>query len=79
MVSGWLHGNRIFHVLLHAQVVNASDSTDLTASFNNLLEAGLQYITLIAKYTEQHAQDQTFKFWRALLHKAYDILDKVSQ
>lgn len=57
-------------------MVNSED-VDLTASFNNILETGLQYITSVAKQTEQYSQDQTSKFWRALLHKAYDILDKV--
>ena len=57
------------------KVVNAED--DLSGSFNHIIEAGLKYISMVAKETEKHSQHLTAKFWRALLHKAYEILDKV--
>ena len=57
------------------KVVNAED--DLSGSFIHIIEAGLKYISMVAKETEKHSQHLTAKFWRALLHKAYEILDKV--
>lgn len=57
------------------QVVNTEE--DVVASFNKLLEVGLKYISLVAKETERHSQQATAKFWRALLHRGYEILDKV--
>ena len=57
------------------KVVNAED--DLSGCFNLVIEAGLKYISMVAKETEKHSQHLTAKFWRALLHKAYEILDKV--
>ena len=56
-------------------MVNAED--DLSGSFIHIIEAGLKYISMVAKETEKHSQHLTAKFWRALLHKAYEILDKV--
>lgn len=56
-------------------MVNAE--ADLSGSFNHVIEAGLKYISMVAKETEKHSQHLTAKFWRALLHKAYEILDKV--
>jgi len=62
---------------LDFQVVNCDEQVDLTADFNGLLEVGLKYISLIAKSADRHSQSPASKFWRALLHKGYEILDKV--
>lgn len=42
-----------------------------------LLEAVLGYINAVAQSVEKNADKLTVKFWRALLSKAYDMLDKV--
>lgn len=56
-------------------MVNAD--ADHSKSFNGILEVGLRYISLVAKEAERHSEQPTAKFWRALLHKVYEILDKV--
>lgn len=43
-----------------------------------LLETVLGYINAVAQSLEKNAHTVTVKFWRALLSKAYDMLDKVS-
>uniref|UniRef100_A0A2K6FIH7 HEAT repeat-containing protein 1 n=1 Tax=Propithecus coquereli TaxID=379532 RepID=A0A2K6FIH7_PROCO len=43
-----------------------------------LLETVLGYINTIAQSVEKNADKLTVKFWRALLSKAYDMLDKVN-
>lgn len=42
-----------------------------------LLETVLGYINAVAQSMERNADKLTVKFWRALLSKAYDMLDKV--
>lgn len=42
-----------------------------------LLEDILRYIHSIARCVEDNADKPTAKFWRVLLNKAYDLLDKV--
>lgn len=42
-----------------------------------LLEDLLRYIHSIAQSVEENANKPTAKFWRVLLNKAYDVLDKV--
>lgn len=42
-----------------------------------LLETVLGYINAVAQSMEKNADKLTVKFWRALLSKAYDMLDKV--
>lgn len=42
-----------------------------------LLEDVLRYIHSVARCVEQNADKPTAKFWRVLLNKAYDVLDKV--
>lgn len=58
-------------------MVNEGEDSDLTDPFNDLLEVGLRYISLVAKEAHSHSQHATYKFWRALLNKAYELLDKV--
>nr|XP_014340340.1 PREDICTED: HEAT repeat-containing protein 1 [Latimeria chalumnae] len=43
-----------------------------------LLEEVLCYINVVARSVEVNADQPTAKFWRALLNKSYDVLDKVN-
>uniref|UniRef100_A0A667YWZ9 HEAT repeat-containing protein 1 n=1 Tax=Myripristis murdjan TaxID=586833 RepID=A0A667YWZ9_9TELE len=43
-----------------------------------LLEEILRYIHSVARCVEENADKPTAKFWRALLNKSYDALDKVN-
>uniref|UniRef100_A0AAY4AU42 HEAT repeat-containing protein 1 n=1 Tax=Denticeps clupeoides TaxID=299321 RepID=A0AAY4AU42_9TELE len=43
-----------------------------------LLEENLRYIHTVARCVEDTADKPTAKFWRALLNKSYDVLDKVN-
>uniref|UniRef100_A0A670I683 HEAT repeat-containing protein 1 n=1 Tax=Podarcis muralis TaxID=64176 RepID=A0A670I683_PODMU len=45
---------------------------------SRLLEEVLCYINAVAQSVEKNADTQTAKFWRALLNKSYDVLDKVN-
>lgn len=42
-----------------------------------LLQDILRYIHCVARCVEDNASKPTAKFWRVLLNKAYDVLDKV--
>ncbi|CAL8284634.1 unnamed protein product [Merluccius merluccius] len=44
----------------------------------SLLEETLRYIHSVARCVEDNSDKPTAKFWRALLNKAYDVLDKVN-
>lgn len=44
----------------------------------SLLEEILRYMHTVARCVEENADKPTAKFWRALLNKAYDVLDKVN-
>ena len=46
---------------------------------SRLLETVLGYINAVAQSMERNADKLTGKFWRALLSKAYDMLDKVGE
>lgn len=43
-----------------------------------LLEEILRYIHSVARCVEQNADKPTAKFWRVLLNKSYEVLDKVN-
>ncbi|GLD57809.1 HEAT repeat-containing protein 1 [Lates japonicus] len=43
-----------------------------------LLEEILRYIHSVARCVEENADKPTAKFWRVLLNKTYDVLDKVN-
>ncbi|NWX89570.1 HEAT1 protein, partial [Nothoprocta pentlandii] len=45
---------------------------------SRLLEEVLHYINTVASSVEGNAEKPTAKFWRVLLSKAYDMLDKVN-
>ncbi|KAL7869934.1 hypothetical protein AOLI_G00139220 [Acnodon oligacanthus] len=44
----------------------------------SLLEENLRYIHTVAQCVEENTDKPTAKFWRALLTKSYDVLDKVN-
>ncbi|XP_066552649.1 HEAT repeat-containing protein 1 [Amia ocellicauda] len=44
----------------------------------SLLEEVLRYINSVAHCVEENSDKATAKFWRALLNKSYDVLDKVN-
>ncbi|XP_062859270.1 HEAT repeat-containing protein 1 [Trichomycterus rosablanca] len=43
-----------------------------------LLEENLRYLHTVAQCVEENSEKPTAKFWRALLTKCYDVLDKVN-
>uniref|UniRef100_A0A4W3IZH4 HEAT repeat-containing protein 1 n=1 Tax=Callorhinchus milii TaxID=7868 RepID=A0A4W3IZH4_CALMI len=43
-----------------------------------LLEEILCYINVVARCVEENAEKPTAKFWRSLLNRSYDVLDKVN-
>lgn len=61
------------------QVVNMSSSGSLAMNplYQLLLEEVLRLMYQFARSAEINAQKPTSKFCRALLHKTYDVLDKV--
>uniref|UniRef100_A0A803SWL1 HEAT repeat-containing protein 1 n=1 Tax=Anolis carolinensis TaxID=28377 RepID=A0A803SWL1_ANOCA len=76
--------------LRHFKFISVSFMSQLLAShsfvkkvrelhFSNwLLEDVLRYINVVAHSVEKNADSLTAKFWRALLNKSYDVLDKVN-
>uniref|UniRef100_A0A8B9K3U5 HEAT repeat-containing protein 1 n=1 Tax=Astyanax mexicanus TaxID=7994 RepID=A0A8B9K3U5_ASTMX len=63
-------------------VGKVADCEDLTEKAlqnlqQSLLEENLRYIHMVAQCVEENADQPTTKFWRALLNKSYDVLDKV--
>lgn len=42
-----------------------------------MLEEILRYIHSVARCVEENADKPTAKFWRVLLNKAYEVLDRV--
>ena len=43
-----------------------------------LLEDTLNFMTKVAQHSERAPHDASGKFWKAMLHKTYEIVDKVS-
>ena len=43
-----------------------------------LLEDTLNFMTKVAQHSEHTPHDASGKFWKAMLHKTYEIVDKVS-
>lgn len=60
------------------KVVESGGPKILHGLEQRLLETVLGYINTVAQSVEKNADKQTVKFWRALLSKAYDTLDKVN-
>ncbi|XP_051250661.1 HEAT repeat-containing protein 1 isoform X2 [Dicentrarchus labrax] len=55
-----------------------ADDESLQQLQQRLLEEILRYIHSVARCVEENADRPTAKFWRVLLNKAYDVLDKVN-
>nr|XP_033467663.1 HEAT repeat-containing protein 1 isoform X1 [Epinephelus lanceolatus] len=62
------------------KVADGGDAVDesLQQLQQRLLEEILRYIHSVARCVEENADKPTAKFWRVLLNKAYDVLDKVN-
>ncbi|KAH0622511.1 hypothetical protein JD844_024882 [Phrynosoma platyrhinos] len=60
------------------KVVECEDAEELQEFEQRLLEDVLCYINVVAQSVEKNAASPTAKFWRALLNKSYDVLDKVN-
>ncbi|XP_077024538.1 HEAT repeat-containing protein 1 [Tamandua tetradactyla] len=60
------------------KVVESGGPQVLKGLEQRLLETVLGYINAVAQSVEKNVDKQTVKFWRALLSKAYDMLDKVN-
>uniref|UniRef100_A0A8D2D6B0 HEAT repeat-containing protein 1 n=1 Tax=Sciurus vulgaris TaxID=55149 RepID=A0A8D2D6B0_SCIVU len=60
------------------KVVESGGPQILKGLEQRLLETILGYINTVAQSMEKNADKLTVKFWRALLSKAYDMLDKVN-
>ncbi|KAM4812521.1 HEAT repeat-containing protein 1 [Urocitellus parryii] len=60
------------------KVVEGGGPQILKGLEQRLLETILGYINAVAQSMEKNADKLTVKFWRALLSKAYDMLDKVN-
>lgn len=54
------------------------DDTSLEPLQQKLLEEVLKYIQSVARCVEMNANKPTAKFWRIILNKCYDVLDKVN-
>ncbi|KAM4041921.1 HEAT repeat-containing protein 1 isoform 2-T2 [Anomaloglossus baeobatrachus] len=60
------------------KVVECDASEELQELEQRILEEVLCYIKLVAGSVEANADKPTAKFWRALLNKSYELLDKVN-
>ncbi|XP_048843510.1 HEAT repeat-containing protein 1 isoform X2 [Brienomyrus brachyistius] len=62
-----------------SKVVDCSNAPHGTQHLQqSLLEEILSYINNVAQCVEANSDKPTAKFWRALLNKSYDVLDKVN-
>ncbi|XP_041358175.1 HEAT repeat-containing protein 1-like isoform X2 [Gigantopelta aegis] len=74
----------VIHMFVHlfssqefiSQVAEAHGGS-LLKSFQRFLSELLQYIASTTKMADRNQDNPTSKFWRALLHKTYELLDKV--
>ncbi|XP_051867261.1 HEAT repeat-containing protein 1 isoform X2 [Pristis pectinata] len=57
---------------------NTSEDETLQKLEQSLLEEILCYINVVAHSVEENAEKPTAKFWRTLLNRSYDVLDKVN-
>ncbi|XP_075718875.1 HEAT repeat-containing protein 1 [Rhinoderma darwinii] len=60
------------------KVVECEAAEELQELEQRILEEVLCYIKLVAGSVEANADKPTAKFWRALLNKSYEMLDKVN-
>ncbi|NWQ74068.1 HEAT1 protein, partial [Columbina picui] len=59
------------------KIVECEETEELQKLEQRLLEEVLHYINTVASSVEGNADKPTAKFWRVLLNKSYDMLDKV--
>ena len=50
----------------------------MTTQFQEFIQECLIYLNVVAKGCGSHSNTAVGKFWRALLSKVYEILDKVN-
>ncbi|KAL7987540.1 hypothetical protein Chor_006459 [Crotalus horridus] len=60
------------------KVVECEDSEELKELEQKLLEKVLCYINAVAQSIEKNANTFTAKFWKVLLNKSYELLDKIN-
>ncbi|XP_009073918.1 PREDICTED: HEAT repeat-containing protein 1 [Acanthisitta chloris] len=60
------------------KIVECEETQELQKLEQRLLEEVLQYINTVASSVEGNVEKPTAKFWRVLLNKCYDMLDKVN-
>ncbi|KAG8123551.1 hypothetical protein E2320_019037 [Naja naja] len=60
------------------KVVECEDSEELKELEQKLLEKILCYINVVAQSIEKNANTSTAKFWKVLLNKSYELLDKIN-
>ncbi|NXL89938.1 HEAT1 protein, partial [Alectura lathami] len=60
------------------KIVECEGTEELQKLEQRLLEDVLHYINTVASSVEGNADKPTAKFWRVLLNKSYDMLDKVN-
>ncbi|XP_007435093.1 HEAT repeat-containing protein 1 isoform X1 [Python bivittatus] len=60
------------------KVIECEDSEELKEFEQKLLEKVLCYINAVAQSIEKNANTLTAKFWKALLNKSYELLDKIN-
>ncbi|NXP45521.1 HEAT1 protein, partial [Heliornis fulica] len=60
------------------KIVECEETEELQKLEQRLLEEVLRYINTVASSVEGNVDKPTAKFWRVLLNKSYDMLDKVN-
>ncbi|NXW62664.1 HEAT1 protein, partial [Eurystomus gularis] len=60
------------------KIVECEETEELQKFEQRLLEEVLHYINIVASSVEANVDKPTAKFWRVLLNKSYDMLDKVN-
>ncbi|NXY67516.1 HEAT1 protein, partial [Glareola pratincola] len=60
------------------KIVECEETEELQKLEQRLLEEVLHYINTVASSVEGNVDKPTAKFWRVLLNKSYDMLDKVN-
>ncbi|XP_068011135.1 HEAT repeat-containing protein 1 [Melanerpes formicivorus] len=60
------------------KIVECEETEELQKLEQRLLEDVLHYINTVASSVEANVDKPTAKFWRVLLNKSYDMLDKVN-
>ncbi|NXI45348.1 HEAT1 protein, partial [Galbula dea] len=60
------------------KIVECEEAEELQKLEQRLLEEVLHYINTVASSVEANVDKPTAKFWRVLLNKSYDMLDKVN-